>query len=401
MRFPQVLHNREFLKLWVAQIASQFGLNILNFVLLIKVYEATTSNTPVSLLLLAFGVPGLLLGYLAGSYVDSVNTKSVLIITNIVRALVILLLFFLPDSLAGYYIVALIISLASQFFIPAEGSLLPKLVPRDQLLSANSIFTTTLYVMTFMGFLLAGPSLRVFNTEGTALLITGSFLIALVACWLLPKSERKPIISESLAFISHIFLGLKFVWKSKEVKHSLFFLTLTQTIFLVIATIAPGFLDKVLKIDVRETSLVLVAPAAVGLLLGAVFLNRLAKSHSQRRLVTLGILGMGATLVGLTTMGLITSDVQRISLTITLAFFLGVEIALINIPATTSLQMETKEELRGRMYGLLVSLQSGASLLPVILAGAFADLFGVGFVLQGMGFVILGVGIYRLRHRFL
>src|SRR3989344_6247555 len=134
MNLPRVLYNKEFLKLWIAQIASQFALNILNFVLLIKVYEATTSNTPVSLLLLAFGVPGLLLGYLAGSYVDSVDTKSVLIITNIIRALVILLLFFLPASLAGYYIVALIISLASQFFIPAEGSLLPKLVPENQLL---------------------------------------------------------------------------------------------------------------------------------------------------------------------------------------------------------------------------------------------------------------------------
>ena len=401
MNLPGVLYNRDFLKLWVAQIASQFALNILNFVLLIKVYEATTSNTSVSLLLLAFGVPGLLLGYLAGSYVDSVNTKSVLIITNTVRALVILMLFFLPNSLAGYYVVALIISLASQFFIPAEGSLLPKLVPNDQLLSANCIFTTTLYVMTFVGFLLAGPSLRVFDTEGTALLIAGSFLIALVACWLLPKAERRPVISESLAYVTHIFSGLKFVWKSKEVKHSLFFLTLTQTIFLVIATIAPGFLDKVLKIDVRETSLVLVAPAAIGLLLGAVFLNRLAKTHSPRRLVTSGMLGMGATLVGLTITGLIVSDVYRIALTILLAFFLGVEIALINIPATTSLQMETREDLRGRMYGLLVSLQSGASLLPVILAGAFADLFGVGFVLQGMGFGILGVGVYRLRHRFL
>src|SRR3989344_2975832 len=121
MLFPKVLHNREFLKLWLAQVFSQFSLNVLNFALIVKVYEATFSNTSVSLLLLAFGVPGLLFGYMAGSYVDKVNTKNVLLTTNVIRSLVMVLLILYPNQTAMYYLVALIISLAPQFFIPAEG----------------------------------------------------------------------------------------------------------------------------------------------------------------------------------------------------------------------------------------------------------------------------------------
>jgi MFS family permease len=402
MLFPKVLYNKNFLKIWIAQIFSQFGLNILNFVLLLKVYELTSSNTPVALLLLAFGVPGLILGYLAGAYVDNVDSRKVLVITNIVRAVVMLFLVLLPNHLTVYYLVAILVAVASQFFIPAEGSILPKLVPHEQLLSANSIFTSTLYSMTILGFLLAGPSLRLFNTSGTAFLILVSFVIALLMVWLLPVTGSRTLEVKSIQMFAKLWEGMRFLWKVKNVRDSLFFLTLTQTIFLLIASLAPGFLDKVLKIDVKEASLVLVAPAAIGLLLGAVILNRFSKKSSARFIVDLGILGMGLTLVLLTVVGtFLHPRAISVSATIILAIILGMGIAFINIPASTSIQTDTTESLRGRMYGLLVSLQSGVSVLPIILAGALADIFGVSFVLQVLGLAVFLLGVYRFRHKFL
>lgn len=399
MLIPKVLYNRNFLKIWFAQIASQFGLNILNFVLLLKVYELTTSNTTVSLLLLAFGVPGLLLGYLAGAYVDNIDDRKVLIITNIARALTMLLLVFLPDNLSAYYLVALLIAIASQFFIPAEGSVMPLIVEKNQLLQANSIFTSTLFVMTVLGFLLAGPALRLFNIKGTAILILVSFLIALSMVWLLPKVSKKSLTSSSLQLFTKLIEGIQFIWKSKEVRSALFFLTLTQTILLLMFTLAPGFLDKVLKIDVREASLVLVAPAALGLLLGAVSLNKYTRVYGTRFMVNLGILGLGLTLILLTLTEPFFQGDSGVGVTVILAIILGVGIAYINVPAFTSMQVDTEDRLRGRMYGLLVSLQSGVSLLPIILAGAFADIFGVSFVLQLLGVLVLLLGVYRFRHR--
>lgn len=399
MKIPKVLYNQEFLKLWLAQIFSQFSLNILNFALIIKVYEATLSNTSVSLLLLAFGVPGLLLGYMAGSYVDRVNTKNVLVITNIVRSLVIFLLIIFPDQPIIYYLVALVISLASQFFIPAEGSLIPTLVKKDELLQANSFFTLSLYALTIGGFLSAGPLLNLLDLSGTAVVIMFGFLIALFLTMLLPLPTSSTSLTDSLQFFTRLILGLKFVYRAKEVRHALFFLTLTQTIFLVIATIAPGFLNQYLGLSAKETSLVLVAPAAAGLVFGSLSLNYLTIKYSKRLLVDIGILGMGLTLAALTATEVLELPL-RIGFTIILAFLLGAQIAYINIPATTSLQEETVEDLRGRMYGLLVSLQSGASLFPIILAGALADLFGVSFVLRLIGLSVFGLGAYRLRHHF-
>lgn len=397
MLIPQVLYNKNFLKIWIAQIASQFGLNVLNFVLLLKVYELTSSNTTVSLLLLAFGVPGLLLGFLAGAYVDNVDTKTVLIITNIVRALTLLLLVFFPEKLTVYYLVALLIAIASQFFIPAEGSVLPLLVKKEQLLSANSIFTSTLYTMVILGFLLAGPALRIFNMTGTALLICFSFIVALVMVWMLPKVGTNSLEVKGIQLFGELWEGVRFIWKTKAVRDALFFLTLTQTIFLLIMTLAPGFLDKVLRIDVREASVVLVAPAALGLLVGAVTLNKYSKIYGTRFMINLGIVGLGATLALLTIIASLSSRSFAVGVTILLSFILGIGIAYINVPAATSMQVDTEDSLRGRMYGLLVSLQSGVSLLPIILAGAFADLFGVSFVLQVIGIGVFLLGLYRFR----
>jgi MFS family permease len=397
MLIPKVLYNREFLKLWLAQVFSQFSLNILNFALIIKVYEATFSNTSVSLLLLAFGLPGLLFGYMAGSYVDKVNTKNVLTVTNVIRSLTVTLLIFFPNQPSIYYLVALIISLASQFFIPAEGSLIPSLVKKDDLLQANSFFTISLYTMTITGFLFAGPLLNLFEMAGTAVIILVGFLLALVLTLWLPLQSKVSDLRESFQFVTRLVLGLKFVYRAKEVRHALFFLTLTQTIFLVIATVAPGFLNQYLKLSAKETSLVLVAPAAVGLLFGSYSLHHLTRKYSKRHLVDAGIIGLGLTIAAFTTTEIFDLNI-RVGLTVLLAFLLGVQIAYINIPATTALQEDTEEDLRGRMYGLLVSLQSGASLFPIILAGALADLFGVSFVLRLIGLGVLGLGLYRLRH---
>ena len=90
--------NFNFLKIWFAQIFSQLAANILNFALIIRVFDLSQNtsfaNIAVSLLVLAFGVPSIIFAVLAGAYVDHMDRKKVLVITNILRALLVLLFLF-------------------------------------------------------------------------------------------------------------------------------------------------------------------------------------------------------------------------------------------------------------------------------------------------------------------
>ena len=92
--YSKLLRNPDFLKIWIAQIVSQLATNLLNFALIIRVYELAANtryaNIAVSLLILAFGIPSIVFAVLAGAYVDHWDRKKVLIVTNIVRAVLVL-----------------------------------------------------------------------------------------------------------------------------------------------------------------------------------------------------------------------------------------------------------------------------------------------------------------------
>jgi len=81
-----------------------------------------------------------------------------------------------------------------------------------------------------------------------------------------------------------------------------------------------------------------------------------------------------------------------------LAFIVGFAISLIFVPSHATIQMETSDTLRGRIYGLLSALVGAVSFLPVVIAGGLADILGVSLVitLVGILIIIVSVPVYLL-----
>ena len=170
--YSSLLRNQNFLKIWIAQLTSQLAANLLNFALIIRVYELAAqtpyANRAVSLLILAFGVPSVVFAVLAGAYVDHWDRKKVLIVTNVVRAILVLGFLFIESNLLLVYLLVFAISVFSQFFTPAEGAALPRLVKKSQFLSANSLFLFTLYSSCVLGYSLAGPIVALWGPNAGA-----------------------------------------------------------------------------------------------------------------------------------------------------------------------------------------------------------------------------------------
>src|SRR3712207_1337591 len=84
--------------------------------------------------------PSVLLGAFAGVFVDRWDRKRVLVVTNVLQAIAVSLLLFVPDgALWIVYAVAVVQSSVAAFAQPAEGALLPSLVPEDDLVAANAL----------------------------------------------------------------------------------------------------------------------------------------------------------------------------------------------------------------------------------------------------------------------
>src|SRR5437879_10251546 len=89
-----LIRNRNFARLWGSQVLSQVAQYLLNFALVIRVFDLAQhtrfANISVALLILSFGIPSIFFPAAAGVYVDHWNRKHVLVVANLLRAVLVL-----------------------------------------------------------------------------------------------------------------------------------------------------------------------------------------------------------------------------------------------------------------------------------------------------------------------
>src|SRR3989344_1875686 len=152
--FISVLSIPPFLFLLISEFFSQFAMNLLNFILLIVVFQLSGSNIAVAGVVLSFTLPSILFGIIAGVYVDKWNKKRVLVYTNVLRALAAFPLIFISSELFVVYTLSFLVSLITQFFIPAETPIIPLLVPKKLLISANALFSMGIFGSIIIAYVL-------------------------------------------------------------------------------------------------------------------------------------------------------------------------------------------------------------------------------------------------------
>jgi len=415
--FLDVLSHKSFRFLWIAQICSQLSANMMLFLLALIVYRNTASNTAVSGLFLAHGIPALLFGMLAGTIVDKLDRRRVLIVCDLLRAVLVLGLFFFSWHLPLVYALVFLNALITQFYVPAEAPMIPRIVPSHLLMTANSLFSFTYYSSMAMGFILAGPLLRLLGNQWSLLFLVGLYTLAAYSVSHIRSHAEETIgiryILRTdlwrlvLKVIDDLKNGLAYIRSSPVLLDGLLLLTGTQITIAMLGTLGPGFADRVLEIDVRDVSLVIVGPAVLGIILGALWVGNIGFKIKPKKLIRTGILSAG-TLLMLVSLTVRLRSIAGFSwlfqnsvivpLEIVLFFLLGFANSLLDVPANSSLQKEAEGEMRGRVYGMLGAAIGGVGIVPIVIGGILADTFGVGKVILLMGFVIFGYGIWRVRY---
>lgn len=396
---------------------SQFAVNMLLFVLGLRVYETTGSNTAVSILFLAYGIPAVAFAMIAGVVVDHLDKRSVLTISNILRGILAASLFLFPDDIIAIYVLAFLNAMVTQFYVPAEAPLIPRLVPNAFLVSANSLFTFTYFSSMAVGFILAGPLLRMFGPHLSFGVIAALFGVAAIGSFRVPvQQEKTKELSRLLRYtpfslIARIFReladGFRAVSKSRSLADALMLLCSTQVIIAILGTLGPGFADKVLEIDIHDASVVILAPAVLGIILGSLWVGTYGLRYNTKRMISTGVFSAGVFLILIslllrvdTTPALhwLFNQSVIIPLAFLLFFLLGVSNSFLDVPANSTLQREADGDMRGRIYGILTAAVGGIGVLPVVAGGILADVLGVGRVLFLLGIVILVYGVVRLKN---
>jgi MFS family permease len=408
-----VARNANFNRLWSAQILSQIAQNLLNFALIIRVYQLAQgtrfANISVALLILSFGIPSIFFAAAAGVYVDHWNKKVILVTANVLRAVLVLGYLLFERNLVMVLLLSFVISSITQFFSPAEASAIPALVTKKQLLRANSLFVFTLYASFIIGYSASAPVIATFGPRGPYYLTSLMFGLAALCVVFLPSIQAKITTTMPLGRVARYTRDeILRNWRVIRSNHNLSFpilqLTLTQASLGVMLALAPALSVAVLHSPIQGASHYLIIPAGIGMVLGVVSIGRLAKRYAKVRLIAVGlIIGSSAlTLLGLSSWlhrafseATVGPPVGVGLIVATLILILGFMNALISAAAQTVLQENTTEAIRGKVFGALNMMVNIAATLPIFFAGILADLTSVNTVVGALGFLLLAFAVWQ------
>ena len=397
------LRNRNFALLWSGGLVSMTGDWMLLVALPIYVYQATGSALATGAMFAAGLLPNVLFGSVAGVFVDRWDRRRTMVYANALLALSVLPLLLVPSTgwLWVVYAVAFVQSCFGVFNEPAENSLLPTLVGRDRLVTANSLNAANNNLARLAGPALAGLVVGWFGLVGVVVVDAASYLVsaALVSLISTPPTAERPegTVPAGAGGVAAAFAG---VWREwTEGLRLVGTGRVLLTVFLVGAVtglgegvflaLFPPFVRVALEGGALELGWLMSAQAVGGVLGGLVVGSAAARLSPPR------LLGLGAVLFGLVNLAIFVypSFVQSIAVGLALFVLVGIPAAGMLAGLQTLLQTSAEDRFRGRVFGALGTTQALLMLAGTLLGGALGDAVGVVpvLVVQGGAYVAAGI----------
>ncbi len=381
-------HNRGFTLLWLGQLISTMGSALTSLAASILVFRLTHSALSVGLMLMATALPSLFVGLVAGVFVDRYDRRTIMIVSDLLRAgLVALIPFLISHNVAWLYIIILLESAVGQFFNPAQESILPEVASEEELASANSLMVISSFGSTAIGFAASGLIAAAYSIDLAFYIDALTFLFS-VFCVLLVRIPTIKIEDHTSvkAVIQNLKSGLDFLFGT-PILHSLFLSMVPVFIaFGLWNSLLLPFALRALKANEFQYGLQ-EGITSIGFVIGSLLMASLADRLREGQWLAIGFLFMG--LIGV---------VYSVSGSIPLAIGLVAISGFLNAPTAIArrlvIQRNTPREVRGRVNSAFFVSRDVIFLVGMAAAG-LADLVNVR-VLMGASQAILilaGLGV--------
>jgi MFS family permease len=174
--------NQNYRNTWIAQVVSEIGDYFNNIAVFALVMEKSGSGLVVSGVMLSRAIPAMFAGPFAGVVLDRFDRKTVMIASDVIRA-VIALLFLLTVREPRPWLLYLLsagLMFVSPFFTSGRASILPTIATADELHSANSLTQTTQWITVTIGTLLGGLGAARLGYSWAFVINSASFLFSAV-----------------------------------------------------------------------------------------------------------------------------------------------------------------------------------------------------------------------------
>src|SRR4030088_3429920 len=307
--FRTVLRHTAFRNIWFAQLAAQLADKFLLFSLIILAYKISGGSTPVAITLLTYTVPAVLFAPIAGVIADRYDRKQIMMWCNFGRAAVVALIPIaalvpgLGADFAHLLVITLIFSAVGQLFGPAEAAVIPTILPRSALITANSMALLTMVLTLVVGGALAPIVSRIdlyapYWLASALLVVAGTFILASD----IPHLQRTtaPPVEAGRSRFQHMVADLKegidALRASKGLMLAFGQMTIAVLVLFMLFALAPAYVSKVIGISAQDTYVIL-GPATGGAILSAILLGQFLRNIDRSRLLIGSLIANGGTML--------------------------------------------------------------------------------------------------------
>jgi MFS family permease len=351
-----------FSALWTGQLISLIGDRVHQVALAFVVLYATGSEIALGAVFFVSLVPNLLFGAVAGTLVDRWDHREVMIVSDLLRAALVLLLpVAAVTNLVLVYPMVFLITTIGVFFRPAKGAILPRLVVEEDLTSANSAMWIAETFADIGGYAVAGLFVALLGPQ------LGRFLAEMREGWRFLRSESAVFANTLQATVAQFMLGIFIALMPAYAAHSV-------TNAPVAGSAVYGFLE---------------GGIGVGNLIGGFAIGLLGSRIALGRMVIAGYVFTGACVAALALTG-------NFGAALALTFGAGVGNLAFVIPSQTIVQTRTPPELMGRLLGLRFTMVFGSMAIATAVGGILGQTIGVPVTLGVFGLITMAAGLVGL-----
>ena len=371
--------HRSFFWLWITRVFANLGTQIQTIAIGWQVYELTGSALDLGLVGLVQFLPSLLLTLVVGQAADRYNRRNIVIACQTIEIITAFAL--VIGSWQGWltrdwiFLLVFLFGIARAFQTPSASAMLPSLIPSELLpraISASSAAMQATFIVgpAMGGFLyIAGP---VVTYAVCVVLFVCAWFAAAKIRLLAPPAKREPVTMETL------FAGIHFIRRQPVVLGAIS-LDLFAVLLGGATALLPIFASEILKVGPWGLGILRSAPA-VGALIMSVYLSRwpIERNTGKVMFAAVAIFGLATIVIGLS---------ENFFLSVFALLILGASDMISVVIRSTMIQLETPDEMRGRVNAVNWLFIGTSNQLGEFESGVTAALFGTvrAVVLGGVG----------------
>ncbi len=392
----ELLRNRDFALLWFGQLLSQIGDQCLIVAGITLVSELSSSPLVMLIPALSIAAPQLLFGLLGGVVADRMDRKVVMVVADLLRALVVLPILFVTSlsQIWILYLAAAALALVGVSFHPARNASLPKIVPKESLVTANGLIQGSTIVALVVGPAVAGVAVDIW-LPSAILFDSATFLLSALAIGLMKiprRSDEDSLIDGDTDVWVDIKAGLSFIYHSSILRRVLAVTGMATLGVGAVILLAIPHLKARLGAGGLEYGIAM-SVLGLGSLLGWLIVTRMSKRFSASTLVGGMLFLAGAAIVAF-------AHAPSYSVMLGSVVIIGMCLVVARGTLNAVTQTLAPDEIRGRVQSAVNVIVVASTAASEGLSAVMGSVIGVQTVFVAAG-VVTGVtglaAIYILR----